>query len=301
MQELKKMKNKLNIILACFWLVIALFFGWILYSKLSDRDSGFHFRINWNDGIYINLGDLSVGDLNTLYKSYSFSTADVESFNVDMVAVSVHFMADKGSDISVELYGNWNETIEPEVKTEHSTLKIKTPNITIRNWGSLGSRKVVIKVPESALSTLFNADVSTVSGSFHSTDVAFNRLSVDSTSGSVHFDGCVERFTADTVSGSVHVNGTCRNICANSTSGSIHVETDEPLEGRNVFDSTSGSVHLTIPEESGFELEWDTVSGSVNNEFYRGKCGKSGSFITGDGEAEIRLETVSGSIHLNKN
>lgn len=301
------MKNKLNLILGCLWIAIALFFGWILYTKLSDGNNRLLFsskvadRIFTEDGIVINVSDLSSGDINTMYKTYSFSTSDVKAFDINLVAASVHFIPDNVSDITVGLYGNWNSDIEPNVNLERGKLKIKSPNVTIKNKVNIGSRKIVIQIPESAASKLFDADVSTVSGSIHTTDIAFNELTVESTSGSIHIDGDVNTLTANTVSGSIHTNGTCSNMKCDSVSGSIHAVTDTPLAGKNSFNTVSGSVHITVPEGKGFEFEWNTVSGSVNNAYYNGKCGKSGSQILGDGKARINVETISGSIHLNKN
>lgn len=300
------MKNKLNIILAIFWLVIAIFFSWLLISRLSGNgsilfNSKTADRVFGTGGITFSLEDLSLGDINTLYKSYSFSASDVEHFNIELVSASVHFVQDSDSDITVGLYGNWNSDIEPEVKLERSKLNIKTPNITFKNKTGIGSRKIVISIPESAISTLFDADVSSVSGSVHVTDVSFRELDVDTTSGSVHINGYVDVLSANTVSGSIHVNGTCKNLNCDTISGSIHVETDEPLTGKNNCSTVSGSVHITMPEDCGFEFEWETISGSVNNAFYNGKCGKSGSQIIGDGRTKIDVETISGSIHLNKN
>ncbi|MBQ0167892.1 MAG: DUF4097 family beta strand repeat protein [Treponema sp.] len=306
------MKNKLNIILACLWLLIALFFSWILFSKLSDGNNSLFNgrllfsskvadRIFGDDGIVITNRDLSDGDITTLYKDYSFDASQIESFTIDLVSASVHLQPSEYSDITVKLYGNWNSNIEPRVSVERQKLSIKSPNVTFLNKVNLGSRKVVISIPESALSRFYDADISTVSGSIHVSDVSFGELTTESTSGSVHFDGVAEILSANTVSGSIHTSGTCSNCKCETVSGSIHVETDKPLTGRNNFDSVSGSVHITIPEESGFEFEWETVSGSVKNAFYSGKCGKSGSQIIGDGKTEIKAETVSGSIHLNKN
>lgn len=307
-----QMRNKFNIILACIWICVALFFGWILFEKLSDgNNSLLHGHLLFSskvadsvfgdDGIVITTGNLSGGDINTLYKSYSFTASDVEDFTIELVAASVHFQPSDGYDLSVELYGNWNSDIEPKVSLERNRINIKSPNFTLKNKINFGNRKVVINVPESAVSKLFDADISTVSGSIHVNDISFRELDVDTTSGSINLDGYVDVLTADTVSGSIHVNGTCKNLKCESVSGSIHVETDEPLTGRNSCNTVSGSVHITMPEGSGFEFEWDTVSGSVNNAFYNGKCGKSGSQIIGDGSTHINAETISGSIHLNKN
>ncbi len=300
------MKNKLNIILACLWIVIALFFGWLLYTKLNDGNNRLLFSSKVADsvfgegGITINLNNRADGEITTLYKNYTFSTSDVDEFNVELVSAGVHFQPYDGYDISVELYGNWNQDIEPKVSAERKKLSIKSPNMTSGKV-NLGSRKVVINVPESVASKLFDADVSTVSGSIHVTDISFREFDVESTSGSVHVNGYVDVLTANTVSGSIHVNGTCGNLKCDSVSGSIHVETDEMLSGKNSCNTVSGSVHISIPENSGFEFEWETVSGSVNNAFYNGKCGKSGSQIIGDGRTEIDVATISGSIHLNKN
>lgn len=300
------MKNKLNIIFACLWLIIALFFGWILYKKMSNGNTHLLFSskvadsVFADDGIVINISDLSGGDINTLYKNYSFNASNVEDFKIELVAASVHFVQDAGSDITVGLYGNWNSDIEPKVSLDHKKVSIKSPNFSLKNKVNVGNRKVVISIPESAARTLFDAEISTVSGSIHVTDLSFRELYAESTSGSLHINGYVDVLTADTVSGSIHVNGTCKNLKCESVSGSIHVETDEPLTGKSSCDTVSGSVHITMPEESGFEFEWETISGSVSNAFYNGKCGKSGSQIIGDGRVKINVDTISGSIHLNK-
>lgn len=300
-----KMKNKFNIVLGCIWLVVALFLLKLLIDRMNGTAGFFGIKkgklLSVDNGITISLEDLSSGDINTLYKSYLFSESEIKACDVNIVSASVHFQKYDGHDIAVELYGNWNSQIEPTVKAERGRLSIKAPNLTLKNKINLGSRKVVIKIPESAASKLFDADVSTVSGSIHSTDIAFDKFNADTTSGSVHVNGDVRVLTAGTVSGSIHVSGSCENMKCETVSGSIHVDSDKPLTGKNKADTVSGSVHITVPEESGLSFEWDSVSGSVNNAFYSGKCKKSGSQIIGDGSASLNVETVSGSIHLNKN
>lgn len=301
------MKNKLNIILGCLWLAIALFFGWVLCNRLSNGRNHLLFSsrvadsIFGDDGIIIDVDDLSGADISNLYKQYTFRASDIKEMNISLVSSNVHFIPYDGYDLSVELYGNWNDQLEPSVSVERNKLVIKSPNVKIKNSVKIGPRKLVIQVPESSCSTLFNADISTVSGSIHSTDISFGELEAESTSGSVHVDGDIRVLTANTVSGSIHVNGAVENIKCDSVSGSIHVETDVPLTGKNSANTVSGSIHITVPEESGFEFEWDTVSGSVRNAFYNGKCGKSGSQIVGNGKARINAGTISGSIHLNMN
>lgn len=295
------MKNKLYMALGFVWLAIALFFCWVLITRMTDTDKPL-FNTKLNDGsITISIGDLSLGDINTLYKSYNFSKSDVDELKVELVSSSFHIEPYAGDDISVELYGNWNEKIEPEVKVAHNKLSIRKPSLSIHTKGNTGSRKVVVKVPDSIASRSFDADINTVSGSIHTTDIAFGTFDADTTSGSIHVDGTIDTLKANTVSGSIHVNGICENLSCDSVSGNIHITSDKPLTGKNHADTVSGSIHITIPEESGFEFEWNTLSGSVNNDFYRGKCGKSGSQIVGDGNTKIKTESVSGSIHLNMN
>lgn len=301
------MKNKLFIVLAVFWFIIALLLVGLLINRISGKHTHILFNSEVADKVFadsrnnITIDDLSTGDINTLYKSYSFSVSEVDAFFVEIISAGVYVEPYEGYDISVGLYGNWNAELEPEVKLERGKLSIKKPDIHIMNWNNLGSRKVVIKVPESSSAKRFDADLSSISGSIHVSDLSFKEVDVNSTSGSVHIDGTVNELTADTVSGSIHVNGSCGNLNCNSVSGGIHVETKEPLKGKNMLNTISGSINLTIPESDGFEFEWNTVSGSVNNEFYRGKCGKSGSQIIGDGNTRIIAETVSGSIHVNMN
>lgn len=302
------MKNKFNIILGCIWLVVALFLLNILIRRMngsrSDRrilfNSSLADSIFGDTGIVINEDDLSGGNITTLYKNYNFSTEGIEEFDIDLISASVHFQAGNDSDIGIGLYGNWNKDIEPTVQSGRGKIIIKSPQYTIKNKVNLSSRKVVITIPQSVLDKPFNAEINTVSGSIHTDAITFNTLTAETTSGSVHLDGDINILTANSVSGSIHTSGTCSNCTCETVSGSIHIGTDKPLTGKNNFNSVSGSIHLTIPAQSGFNFDWETVSGSVNNEFTSGKCGKHGSQTIGDGSARINIETVSGSIRINK-
>ena len=120
-------------------------------------------------------------------------------------------------------------------------------------------------------------DVESISGSQKGENILSAALNASSTSGAVTLQGDMEQVACETISGKVALTpGYAR---------SLHLE------------STSGSVHLALPKDHpGFTLERDTVSGKLNCDFPITQHRGASTF--GDGSAEIKIETVSGSLHL---
>ena len=130
-----------------------------------------------------------------------------------------------------------------------------------------------------------NVEAETVSGSVVIDGVA-ESVEVESVSGSIRISGAaLEECVAKTVSGSVRYTGGLvedGEIDIHSMSGPITVRLSHPVDGEYRLSSFSGKIRLDLGE--GVQLTGGRGPGSRLN------------FEYGDGDAEITVESFSGSI-----
>jgi hypothetical protein len=119
-------------------------------------------------------------------------------------------------------------------------------------------------------------------------------------SGGVTLDGGTAlRFKANTVSGRIKARAqTFYSLILSTTSGGMTIIGALDPAGDHRCESISGSVDLT--PLSGVTAELKTVSGSVNSEIEHRLDGTRGYWraTVGDGRAQLRLNTTSGSLRL---
>jgi DUF4097 and DUF4098 domain-containing protein YvlB len=129
-------------------------------------------------------------------------------------------------------------------------------------------------------------------------------------SGSINLQCVQGNVEASTVNGPITLAGMGANVSARTTSGEIKLVTAIPDGGRYMLKSLSGSVHMSIESEArGFNATLSSYSGSVETEFplmvgttparlVLGSRRLVGRY--GDGQAQIELDSFSGSVTLNK-
>ncbi|MBQ8908621.1 MAG: DUF4097 family beta strand repeat protein [Clostridia bacterium] len=155
---------------------------------------------------------------------------------------------------------------------------------------------------EVSLSNVTTAEAITVTGI--SGDVAANAVSgksitVNTTSGKVAIDelNMTDKGRIATVSGDITVHGAkTHSMEVHTTSG----KTELALSAYDtvVVDATSGEVYLTLPEGVGTTVYLKTVSGSLHTEKEHTSALHNG-YHFGTGEKVVRVETVSGSLHID--
>ena len=142
-------------------------------------------------------------------------------------------------------------------------------------------------------------DLETVSGAINCTDVAVEKLGLSSTSGSIVCENAkAQKLDLENVSGSTRAEGEFVEIDAENVSGSTRLGCATVPVKINV-DGVSGSIVVALPETASFTARLDSVSGSFTCDF-NGKLG-SDMVVIGDGSAEYRFNTVSGSLRIEKN
>lgn len=152
-------------------------------------------------------------------------------------------------------------------------------------WGndSSGSVSYVLEVPADV-----NLDaISTVNG-----DVEITAVS-----------GLVK---AETVNGSLEAMGLEGNVDLETVNGSIVAEFDFLGGDQRVSaEAVNGKIILRVPADLSARVNAETINGSINADDFglepeKGFVGRDLSGTIGGGEAKISLETVNGSIRIEK-
>lgn len=189
-------------------------------------------------------------------------------------------------------------TVEMEQDGDSITVNTKYPR-NVRNIK--GGVDYEVRVPA-------NCDVkaNSVSGAITLNDVA-GKVEVNNVSGAIKATDIFGSIEANSVSGSLNLkNIDASNVDANTTSGAITYE--GTMGGRNYdFNSVSGSITLKV-DQANFEVDGNTLSGGVTADGFenitvnRAKYGPNTSISgsAGNGDADLSLNTVSGSITIKR-
>ncbi|MEN8158436.1 MAG: DUF4097 family beta strand repeat-containing protein [Myxococcota bacterium] len=146
---------------------------------------------------------------------------------------------------------------------------------------------------------------------------------------SIQFEGEASEVTARTLHGKIELEGVTGAVEASTLSGKIHVEgeaieraalrtmagaieLDSSLaEGARVEAKTySGQVRLRLPEDTSARFDVQSFSGGLDSDFasrfsdeengggWRHGPGRRLSFVVGDGDARISIESFSGGVKI---
>lgn len=142
----------------------------------------------------------------------------------------------------------------------------------------------------------FYTRVESISGPILAIGIASGNLSLKTVSGRIKGEDCsAGELIAETVSGSTDIAGIFSDVRGKSVSGTIRIAPGRDAQKIDM-ESVSGKVTVELPENEGFFASYDSVSGSFNCDF---PVTSSNETVTyGNGNMEIRLETVSGSINI---
>ena len=128
-------------------------------------------------------------------------------------------------------------------------------------------------------------------------------LMLNTVNGSIEGEGLQNRVVAHTVNGGVRID-TALEADAATVNGSIVVRAD-PRSGDMHFRSVNGSVRLEIPAEAGVRLAARSVNGWIESDFPAAKIrggvvGHSYHAMVGNGDADLDVSTVNGSIRVSR-
>jgi DUF4097 and DUF4098 domain-containing protein YvlB len=130
--------------------------------------------------------------------------------------------------------------------------------------------------------------------------------SVELVSGSLEITGVVGDVRASTVSGRFKATGLAGEAKLSTVSAPLEATFDRVVELKPItLNSVSGAIALTLPSDVQGQLRANTLSGPITNDF--GLEAQRGDYIghelygqLGKGGAQIRLNTVSGRINIQR-
>ncbi len=231
------------------------------------------------------------------------------------------------------LTGELGDSVEElEVSASKSRLQI---NVLNRNERNIDSTDLKLMVPGGAnidasavsanieVSGLNNEKLiaSSVSGNVE-VEAISGRVSIESVSGDVSFEGETDRISAESVSGDIELSGISGQIEASTVSGDmglqagmidsgrfetvsgdLTVKGEVSGNGKLSAESMSGDVSVYLPSSQSALFKAQSFSGRISTDFGSVKHVEHGpgshlKHMEGDGGAEVRVESFSGSIEL---
>ncbi|MBO5170324.1 MAG: DUF4097 family beta strand repeat protein [Oscillospiraceae bacterium] len=275
----------------------------VLFSLLGSAVWGFgrrnHFPF-WNlPLIHLNSGSEVSADNNFITEStvqnVSFDAKEVKKLHIEWVSGNVTLKTADQHNITFRVDGDSALPFSYQLSGNELDLRYPADNALWKP--ARGSKNLTITVPQSWYARETNIDV--VSAVVEVDGLSTEELKLDTTSGPINASGlCCDQIIASTVSGNVILEGTAEELKLDTTSGRCQAELDERVQEIEL-DSVSGELELILPESLGFEAEVDTVSGSFRSDIPTTASSK-GVYTCGNGECGISVDTVSGSITIQK-
>ena len=150
-----------------------------------------------------------------------------------------------------------------------------------------------------------DVDVETVSGSIL-IDGHHASVRVEAVSGTITIRGVSDEVDVETVSGSIDIEGAALRECKIEVlSGRVKYQGGLAPDGELDIEAFSGSVEIIFTNEVAGRYRIETFSGRIQNSFgpeprkkNRFGPGYELDFTHGDGDAEIQVNTFSGSVTL---
>ena len=275
----------------------------VLFSLLGSAVWGIG-RTNhmplWNWArIHLNSGSELSADNNFISEStvqnVSFDAKEVKKLHIEWVSGNVTLKTADQHNVTFRVDGDSALPFSYQLSGNELDLRYPADNVIWKPaWGS---KNLTVTVPQSWYARETNIDV--VSAVVEVDGLSTEELKLDTTSGPINASGlCCDQIIASTVSGNVILEGTAEELKLDTTSGRCQAELDERVQEIEL-DSVSGELELILPESLGFEAEVDTVSGSFRSDIPTTASSK-GVYTCGNGECGISVDTVSGSITIQK-
>jgi len=298
-------ENKIN---SLIWFLIAVFLLGILIRGLSGEDwrdlrfwawGSKHEKVSgktekksrknlsWEDKLENALenafdGDTKYSDEDSLseadYVKFTFNAEDISKLDINTVSERLLVTSSPDQeDIKVLIQNNFDVTKFFNVAKKGDTLVVERKKTTKINIHGFNNSEVIVKLPD----TLFDsATFNSVSG----------KLSVENVK--------ARKIDTGNVSGKTEITNGEGKIHAENVSGKIEIDLDE-VKNNIKAETVSGKIEITVPGKTDFIADYETVSGSVKTDFEKhGK--KDGTISNGNRTYDFQLETVSGSIEVNR-
>jgi DUF4097 and DUF4098 domain-containing protein YvlB len=132
--------------------------------------------------------------------------------------------------------------------------------------------------------------------------------------GEIDLEGVTGRVEASTISGQIHVEGDAiEHAELRTMSGEIELDSSLAPGARVEAKTYSGQVRLRLPEQTSARFDVQSFSGGIQSDFssqtfdveeddggWRYGPGRRRSFVVGEGDARISIESFSGGVKIER-
>jgi len=225
-------------------------------------------------------------------ETFSYTLNDGGRFSVSNVNGSITVTGGSGDSVEIvatKKAGNQKELDEIEIEISHSAneIVVETELGDSKSWFSLGGNsgqvEYEITVP---VGTMLDS-VETVNG-----DVNISKVS--------------GKVVAESVNGDLNISGLAGDAKLATVNGGIDADFAK-CEGQQSIkaETVNGRVTITLPENADVEVSADTLNGGINGgdfglETDKGFVGSDLNGKIGNGNARLNIDTVNGSIKIQK-
>lgn len=129
---------------------------------------------------------------------------------------------------------------------------------------------------------------------------------IETVNGDVEIEAVTGNVKASTVNGTLEVSGLAADVNLETVNGSVKARFDRLGAGQRVnAEAVNGAVTLVLPADASARVEAETVNGGIHAEDFglkaeKGFVGRDLSGEIGNGDARISLDTVNGSIRIER-
>ena len=284
------MKNKILLALSVVGLIFLLLFAINIFSyrsydteKQSKQPDSV--TVENNDSTYTSLENFTNISMNVLASDVSVVT---------------------GTEFSIQYNLRSKEGIQQEEVVDGTFYFIVDPNWDAKQKQT--DHKVIITVPkDTALGTV---SISSISGSITISNLQISQGTFDTTSGNIDLshvtaaqssaktvsgkittsESTIKTFDAKNTSGAISGNGYFEQVQMKSISGNCRLSGS--LANSATIQTTSGNIKVSAPVSS--------IHAETKRNIKIGEDVYSHSYYMNDGQPEVTLESVSGTIHVQK-
>lgn len=243
-------------------LAVTLLASVTVHAKVTEEET---YTFNINDG-----GNLSVSNVN--------GSITVAGGNTDEIKV----LAIKSADSQKAL-----DKIEIKVNQSANSVEIETDVSGSKRWfnfgGDDGQVTYEIEVP-----------------------AGIHLDSIETVNGDVEISGVSTNVHAESVNGDLRLEDLSGDVQMETVNGSINASFNVMGGEQRVKGSTvNGRMNLRLPADADVEIKADTLNGSINAKDFdlepeKGFVGSDLNAEIGNGSASINLDTVNGSIKIDR-
>lgn len=298
------MSKKFVAILVAVWSVIIIALIGLLIFLFTTNLSG----SNW----------FHIGESKTYNQSFekTYAVSDIDKIDVGLASGDIIISQSDSDQIKVEVKNNSNAEITCD--QDDSTIEVKQQ---VQGWSLFNFHfntysKVTVTVPASYAKelelktasgdakltgnyTLKDFKYNSASGQFSADSIKADSIDIEAVSGDIKAQRLDGDCSVKTTSGSVKIDAVNGKGTFKTISGGVRANF-ETVTGNIDASAVSGDVVMTIKEYSNCNINMKSVSGSIDCDYPTTGGKRERNAVIGDGSNSVNINSVSGSVEINK-